>query len=155
MLLTSFLLRVLPPFFAKLLIYSLYNIPQLALKNKCFFQSFHSSRQDMVMFVFDSFFFTNQDKIYCLYCRFNAVTAVMGVPILWFVFIGLFLCLYLALSKHGNVELFGERVAKFCPCFSYIGCVWPCSSSGVFIPFLNGSLLWMGLGLRALFSGSR
>ncbi|MCC2864792.1 BCCT family transporter [Ihubacter massiliensis] len=49
---------------------------------------------------------------------FNAVTAVMGVPILWFVFIGLFLCLYLALSKHGNVKL-GEGEPEF-SMFSYI-----------------------------------
>lgn len=49
---------------------------------------------------------------------FDAVTAVMGVPILWFVFIGLFLCLYLALSKHGNVKL-GEGEPEF-SMFSYI-----------------------------------
>ena len=42
---------------------------------------------------------------------FDAVTAVMGVPILWFVFIGLFLALYLALSKHGNVKL-GEMCIR-------------------------------------------
>ncbi|MBC6679061.1 BCCT family transporter [Zhenpiania hominis] len=49
---------------------------------------------------------------------FNAVTSVMGVPILWFVFIGLFLCLYLALSKHGNVKL-GEGEPEY-SLFSYI-----------------------------------
>lgn len=49
---------------------------------------------------------------------FNAVTAVMGVPILWFVFIGLFICLYLALSKHGNVKL-GEGEPEY-SMFSYI-----------------------------------
>ena len=49
---------------------------------------------------------------------FDAVTAVMGVPILWFVFIGLFLALYLALSKHGNVKL-GEGEPEF-SMFSYI-----------------------------------
>lgn len=49
---------------------------------------------------------------------FDAVTAVMGVPILWFVFIGLFLSLYLAFSKHGNVKL-GEGKPEY-SMFSYV-----------------------------------
>lgn len=49
---------------------------------------------------------------------FDAVTAVMGVPILWFVFIGLFICLYLAFSKHGRVKL-GEGEPEY-SLFSYI-----------------------------------
>ncbi len=49
---------------------------------------------------------------------FDAVTSVMGVPILWFVFIGLFLCLYLALGKHGNIKL-GEGEPEY-SLFSYI-----------------------------------
>jgi len=49
---------------------------------------------------------------------FDAVTSVMGVPILWFVFIGLFICLYLAFSKHGKVKL-GEGKPEF-SMFSYI-----------------------------------
>ena len=43
---------------------------------------------------------------------FNVATSIMASPILWFVFIGLFLSLYLAFSKHGNVKL-GEGEAEY------------------------------------------
>ena len=49
---------------------------------------------------------------------FDVVTSVMGVPILWFVFIGLFICLYLAFSKHGNVKM-GDGKPEY-SMFSYI-----------------------------------
>lgn len=49
---------------------------------------------------------------------FDVVTSVMGVPILWFVFIGLFICLYLAFSRHGNVKL-GDGKPEY-SMFSYI-----------------------------------
>ena len=49
---------------------------------------------------------------------FDVVTSVMGVPILWFVFIGLFICMYLAFSKHGNVKL-GDGKPEY-SMFSYI-----------------------------------
>lgn len=49
---------------------------------------------------------------------FDVTTAIFGVPILWFVFIGLFLSLYIALSKHGKVKL-GEGDPEF-SMFSYI-----------------------------------
>ena len=49
---------------------------------------------------------------------FDKVTAVVGVPILWFVLIGLFLSLYLAFSRHGKVRL-GEGKPTY-SMFSYI-----------------------------------
>lgn len=49
---------------------------------------------------------------------FDFTTAIFGVPILWFVFIGLFLSFYIALSKHGRVKL-GEGKPEF-SMFSYI-----------------------------------
>ncbi len=49
---------------------------------------------------------------------FDVATSIMASPILWFVFIGLFLSLYIALSKHGNVKL-GEGEAEY-SMFSYI-----------------------------------
>jgi BCCT family betaine/carnitine transporter len=49
---------------------------------------------------------------------FDVATAIMGIPILWFVFIGLFVSLYIALSKHGNVKL-GEGEPAY-SMFSYI-----------------------------------
>lgn len=49
---------------------------------------------------------------------FNVATSIMASPILWFVFIGLFICLYLAFSKHGNVKL-GDGEAEY-SMFSYI-----------------------------------
>lgn len=49
---------------------------------------------------------------------FDKVTAVVGVPILWFVFIGLFVSLYLAFSKHGKVRL-GDGKPTY-SMFSYI-----------------------------------
>ena len=36
---------------------------------------------------------------------FDYATAIFGVPILWFVFIGLFVCLYLAFAKYGKIKL--------------------------------------------------
>ena len=49
---------------------------------------------------------------------FDYATAVFGVPILWFVFIGLFICLYLAFGKYGNIKL-GDGEPEF-SMFSYI-----------------------------------
>lgn len=49
---------------------------------------------------------------------FDYTTAVMGVPILWFVFAGLFVSLYLAFSKHGAIKL-GEGAPAY-SMFSYI-----------------------------------
>ena len=49
---------------------------------------------------------------------FDVVTSIMGVPILWFVFIGLFICLYLAFSRHGNIKL-GDGKPEY-SMFSYI-----------------------------------
>ena len=49
---------------------------------------------------------------------FDYATAVFGVPILWFVFIGLFICLYLAFGKYGNIKL-GDGEPEY-SMFSYI-----------------------------------
>jgi len=49
---------------------------------------------------------------------FDYTTAVMGVPIMWFVFVGLFISLYLAFSKHGDIKL-GEGAPAY-SMFSYI-----------------------------------
>lgn len=50
---------------------------------------------------------------------FNAVIAVAAEPILWFVLLSLAVCLYIALSKHGNVKL-GEGEPQY-SMFSYLG----------------------------------
>lgn len=49
---------------------------------------------------------------------FDYATAIFGVPILWFVFIGLFVCFYLAFSKYGSIKL-GEGEPEY-SMFSYI-----------------------------------
>lgn len=49
---------------------------------------------------------------------FDVVTSIMATPILWFIFIGLFISLYIAFSKHGQVKL-GDGEAEF-SMFSYI-----------------------------------
>ncbi len=48
---------------------------------------------------------------------FKYTTAIFGVPILWFVFLGLFVCLYFAFSKHGKIRL-GEGKPTY-SLFSY------------------------------------
>lgn len=70
---------------------------------------------------------------------FNKVTAVMGPPILWFVFIGLFFCLYLAFSKHGKVKL-GEGAPEYST-FSYIGMMLCASlaATAIFYSFVEWS----------------
>lgn len=74
---------------------------------------------------------------------FDAVTAVMGVPILWFVFIGLFLALYLALSKHGNVKL-GEGEPEF-SMFSYIAMMMcaALAATAVYYSFVEWSFYYV------------
>lgn len=49
---------------------------------------------------------------------FKYTTAIVGVPVLWFVFLGLFVCLYLAFSKYGSIKL-GEGAPQF-SLYSYI-----------------------------------
>ena len=49
---------------------------------------------------------------------FDYATAVFGVPILWFVFIGLFICLFLAFSRYGSIKL-GDGDPEY-SMFSYI-----------------------------------
>ena len=70
---------------------------------------------------------------------FDVVTAVMAEPMLWFVLIGLFVCLYLAFSKHGNVKL-GEGDPEYST-FSYIG-MMICASlaaTAIFYSFVEWS----------------
>lgn len=72
-----------------------------------------------LVFIFVAFMAIKPDETLNVVNKvFDVVTSVMGVPILWFVFIGLFLSLYIALSKHGNVKL-GEGSPDF-SMFSYI-----------------------------------
>lgn len=49
---------------------------------------------------------------------FDYATTIFGVPILWFVFIGLVVCLYLAFGKYGNIKL-GDGKPEY-SLFSYI-----------------------------------
>jgi len=49
---------------------------------------------------------------------FDYATTIFGVPILWFVFIGLFICLYLAFGKYGKIRL-GDGKPEY-SLFSYI-----------------------------------
>lgn len=49
---------------------------------------------------------------------FDYATAIFGVPILWFVFIGLFICLFLAFSRYGSTKL-GDGEPEY-SMFSYI-----------------------------------
>lgn len=73
----------------------------------------------VLVFIFVAFMAIKPDETLAVVSKvFDVVTSIMGVPILWFVFIGLFLSLYIALSKHGNVKL-GEGEPDF-PMFSYI-----------------------------------
>jgi BCCT family betaine/carnitine transporter len=72
-----------------------------------------------LVFIFVAFMAIKPDGTLAVVSKvFDVVTSIMGVPILWFVFIGLFLALYIALSKHGNVKL-GEGKPDF-SMFSYI-----------------------------------
>lgn len=70
---------------------------------------------------------------------FEYTTKVVGVPILWFVFLGLFLCLYLAFSKYGKVKL-GEGKPAFST-FSYIAMMMcaALASTAVFYSFVEWS----------------
>ena len=74
---------------------------------------------------------------------FDKVTAVMGPPILWFVFVGLFLCLYLAFSKHGKVKL-GEGKPEYST-FSYIGMMMCASlaATAIFYSFVEWSYYYV------------
>lgn len=48
---------------------------------------------------------------------FKYTTMIFGVPILWFVFLGLFVCLYFVFSRHGDIKL-GEGKPAY-SLFSY------------------------------------
>lgn len=73
---------------------------------------------------------------------FDYVTSVVGVPILWFVFIGLLLCFYLAFSKHGNVKL-GEGAPEY-SLFSYIAMMMcaALAATAVFYSFVEWSFYY-------------
>lgn len=73
---------------------------------------------------------------------FDYTTAVMGVPILWFVFIGLFVSLYLAFSKHGNIKL-GEGTPDY-SMFSYIAMMIcaALAATAVFYSFVEWSFYY-------------
>ena len=70
---------------------------------------------------------------------FDYTTMIVGVPILWFVFLGLIFCLYLAFSRHGRVKL-GEGETEF-SLYSYISMmICAClASTAVFYSFVEWS----------------
>jgi len=70
---------------------------------------------------------------------FDYTTKIMGVPILWFVFIGLFVCLYLALGKYGKIQL-GECQPEY-SFFSYASMMIcaALASTAVFYSFVEWS----------------
>lgn len=70
---------------------------------------------------------------------FDYTTSIMGVPILWFVFLGLGLCIFLAFSKYGSVQL-GDSKPEF-SLFSYISMmICAClASTAVFYSFVEWS----------------
>lgn len=70
---------------------------------------------------------------------FDYTTVIMGVPILWLVFLGLGLCAYFAFSKYGKVKL-GDSKPEF-SLFSYISMmICAClASTAVFYSFVEWS----------------
>lgn len=74
---------------------------------------------------------------------FDVTTAIFGVPILWFVFIGLFLSLYIAMSKHGNVKL-GNGAPEY-SMFSYIAMMMcaALAATAVYYSFVEWSFYLM------------
>lgn len=73
---------------------------------------------------------------------FDFTTAIMGVPILWFVFLGLFLCGYLAFSKYGKIKL-GEGDPEY-SLFSYIAMMIcaALASTAVYYSFVEWSFYY-------------
>lgn len=70
---------------------------------------------------------------------FDYVTAVVGVPVLWFVFLGLLLCAFFAFSKYGKIKL-GDGDPEYST-FSYISMmICAClASTAVFYSFVEWS----------------
>lgn len=70
---------------------------------------------------------------------FDYTTMIVGVPILWFVFLGLFFCFYLAFSRHGRLKL-GDGETEF-SLYSYISMmICAClASTAVFYSFVEWS----------------
>jgi BCCT family betaine/carnitine transporter len=70
---------------------------------------------------------------------FDVVTSVAGVPILWAVFIGLFVCLFLAFSKFGKIKL-GDGKPDY-SLFSYIAMMIcaALAATAVFYSFIEWS----------------
>lgn len=73
---------------------------------------------------------------------FDYTTGIMGVPILWFVFLGLFLCGYLAFSKYGNIKL-GDGKPEY-SLFSYISMMIcaALASTAVYYSFVEWSFYY-------------
>ncbi|MDR2089169.1 MAG: BCCT family transporter [Clostridiales Family XIII bacterium] len=70
---------------------------------------------------------------------FDLTTAAMGTPILWFVFIGLIFCGFLAFSKYGNIR-FGDGKPEY-SLFSYIAMMIcaALAATAVFYSFIEWS----------------
>jgi BCCT family betaine/carnitine transporter len=82
---------------------------------------------------------------------FHYTTLIAGVPILWFVFIGLIVCLYLAFSKYGGIKL-GDGKPEF-SLFSYISMMIcaALAATAVFYSFIEWSYYYSSpaFGLKA------
>ncbi len=74
---------------------------------------------------------------------FDYATSIFGVPILWFVFIGLIICLYLAFSKYGSIKL-GEGEPEY-SLFSYIAMMMcaALAATAVYYSFVEWSFYLM------------
>ncbi|HZK02281.1 MAG TPA: BCCT family transporter [Anaerovoracaceae bacterium] len=73
---------------------------------------------------------------------FDFTTIIMGAPILWFVFIGLFFCLFLAFSKYGKIKLGDGKPAY--SLFSYISMMIcaALASTAVYYSFVEWSFYY-------------
>lgn len=75
---------------------------------------------------------------------FDYTTAIVGVPILWVVFIGLLVCCYLAFSKYGNIKL-GDGKPEY-SFFSYAAMMLcaALAATAVFYSFVEWSYYYDG-----------
>ncbi|MDR0885050.1 MAG: BCCT family transporter [Clostridiales Family XIII bacterium] len=93
-----------------------------------------------IVFVFVIFMAAKPDATLAAVNKlFDVTTAIVGVPILWFVFLGLFFCGYLAFGKYGKIKL-GSGKPDF-SLFSYISMMIcaALAATAVFYSFIEWS----------------
>ena len=98
----------------------------------------------VAVFVFVAFMAIKPDQtIAVVDTIFKYVTSVVGVPVLWFVFLGLILCGFFAFSKYGEIKL-GEGKPEYST-FSYISMmICAClASTAVFYSFIEWSYYYV------------